>query len=116
MKTDNTKEITADSKLIAYCGLYCGACGSYLKGKCPGCDKNEKASWCKIRECCRENNFKSCADCDKTDLADCKKYNNFMSRIIGVVLNSDRSACIRLIRQTGYDEFAMEMARSGKQT
>jgi len=27
------KEIVADSKLVAYCGLYCGACKSYLKEK-----------------------------------------------------------------------------------
>lgn len=34
---------------VAYCGLYCGACQSYTKGKCPGCDANEKATWCEIR-------------------------------------------------------------------
>lgn len=116
MKTNNVKEITADSNLIAYCGLYCGACGSYLKGRCPGCHENTKASWCKIRECCMENNFKSCADCNKTELSDCKKYNNFMSKVIGFVLNSDRSACIRLIKESGYDEFAAEMAKNKRQT
>jgi len=31
------KEIIADEKLVAKCGLYCGACGAYLKGRCPGC-------------------------------------------------------------------------------
>ena len=30
---------------IAFCGLYCGACRQYLKEKCPGCRKNEKAKY-----------------------------------------------------------------------
>mgnify|MGYP001174253203 CR=1 FL=1 len=46
-------------ELVAYCGLYCGQCTKYLKGKCPGCKENEKASWCKTRSCCIENDFAS---------------------------------------------------------
>ena len=42
------KEIVADPKLVAYCGLYCGACGAYLRGRCPGCIENYKATWCKV--------------------------------------------------------------------
>ncbi len=30
------KEIVSDPKLVAYCGLYCGACKRYLQEKCPG--------------------------------------------------------------------------------
>ncbi|HLP71330.1 MAG TPA: DUF3795 domain-containing protein [Bacteroidales bacterium] len=116
MKTTGLKEIKVDNDLIAYCGLYCSSCGSYLKGKCPGCRENMKASWCRIRECCIENNYKSCADCDKDELADCKKYNNFFSKVIGLILNSDRSACIRRIKEIGYDAFAMEMAENRWQT
>jgi hypothetical protein len=26
------KEIIADPQLVAHCGLYCGACGAYLRG------------------------------------------------------------------------------------
>lgn len=48
---------------VAYCGLYCGACRKWKKGKCPGCYHNEKASWCEIRKCCRENDYATCADC-----------------------------------------------------
>lgn len=28
------RELTADSRLVARCGLYCGACRAYLKGRC----------------------------------------------------------------------------------
>lgn len=27
------QDIKVDAELVAYCGLYCGACRSYLKGK-----------------------------------------------------------------------------------
>jgi len=104
------KTIIADKNLIAYCGLYCGACRSYLAGKCLGCQKNEKASWCKIRQCCGNNQYKSCSDCNQIELKDCTKYNNFISKIIGFVLRSDRSACISRIKKIGYDNFAAEMA------
>ena len=43
------KEIITDKNLVAYCGLYCGACRSYLKRKCQACKDNEKASWCKVK-------------------------------------------------------------------
>ena len=56
------KDIAADPKLIAYCGLYCGACGRYRKDSCPGCQQNQKASWCKVRTCCMDGNLQSCAD------------------------------------------------------
>jgi hypothetical protein len=38
------KQIIADKNLVAYCGLYCGACNKYLDGKCPGCQKNKKSA------------------------------------------------------------------------
>jgi hypothetical protein len=116
MKTTIQKEIVADENLIAYCGLYCGACKSYLAGKCPGCKDNVKAGWCKVRQCCMEHGYKSCADCETIELMECKKYNNFISKAIGLILNSNRSACIRRIKETGYVEFANEMAVRKMQT
>jgi hypothetical protein len=110
------KEVIADKNMIAYCGLYCGACRSFLTNKCPGCKDNIKAGWCKIRDCCKENNFQSCADCGKIALMECKKYNTFISKIIGYVLNSDRAACITRIKELGYDDFAFEMTNNKSQT
>jgi hypothetical protein len=116
MKTATLKPIVPDKNLIAFCGLYCGACRGYLKGSCPGCKDNVKASWCKIRQCCMENNLASCADCQTVELQDCKNYNSYISKVIGVILNSDRAACINRIKETGYDQFAVEMAESKRQT
>jgi len=116
MKPTHLKPIVADRNLIAYCGLYCGACRAYLKGSCPGCRDNVKATWCKIRQCCQEANLDSCAECSTIKLEECKKYNNFISKVIGVVLNSDRSACIHRIGKIGYDQFAVEMAENKRQT
>ena len=111
-----TKQIISDKNLIAYCGLYCGACGSYLKGKCPGCKENVKATWCKTRQCCIENNYSSCADCEKIELMDCKKFNNFFSKLFGLILRSDRPACIRRIKEIGPEQYAIEMASSQRQS
>ena len=99
-------------ELVAYCGLYCGACRSYLKGRCQGCHKNDKASWCKVRSCCREHSFSSCADCkEHVDPASCKHFNNLFAKLFGVVFNSDRKACIVHIREKGIDEHAAFMAQ-----
>ncbi len=103
--------IIEDKDLIAYCGLYCGACGAYLKEKCPGCKKNTKASWCKVRACCIENSYLSCADCNLyPSTVDCKRANNIISKIFSVIFGSDRPACVRMIKEKGYHEFAKYMA------
>lgn len=99
---------------VAYCGLYCGACKSLKKGKCPGCYGNEKATWCAIRKCCRENGYATCADCRLMPLKDCKKYNNFIAGVIGFVTRTDRSKCIGRIKEVGVEAFAAEMQAQGK--
>jgi len=103
------KVIQIDKDLIAYCGLYCGACRKFLESKCPGCRKNEKAGWCKIRTCCIENAYHTCAEC-KMNPHDCKKFNNFFSKLFALIFKSDREACIRCINEVGEDAFAKEMA------
>lgn len=111
------KEIIADKNLIARCGLYCGACKKYLKGSCNGCNENHKATWCKVRSCCAENNFKSCADCTTFEnVRDCKKHNNFISKIFALIFSSNRAAGIDMIKREGYENFARYMADSGLQT
>ena len=107
------KEIPVNTDLVSFCGLYCGSCGKYLKGKCPGCVKNEKASWCKIRKCCMEKSINSCAQCDQyTDVKDCKMFDNFISKMFEVVFKSDRKAGIKMIKETGYEDFAKYMAEN----
>ena len=110
-------EIVADSGAIAFCGLYCGACKRYLAGKCPGCAGNDKASWCKIRSCGLEAGIKSCADCQQvSDLAECKKLNNLMAKFFALIFRSNRQACLEYIRERGYEAYAVEMAREGRQS
>lgn len=117
MKGLNMNEITSNPDLVAYCGLYCGTCRSYRKGKCPGCHENEKAKWCKIRTCCAENSFATCADCTEfPDPNDCKKFNNLLARLFGLVFRSDRRACVYKIRELGIEGYAEFMAENKLQS
>ena len=106
-----------DPALVGACGLFCGACRSYRKGRCPGCRQNAKASWCKVRSCCLRQGFATCADCpDHPDPRTCVLFQNAVARLFGWVFRSDRAACIRRIRQVGRDAFAREMAAAGRQS
>ena len=110
-------EAAADLTLIACCGLYCGACGAFLKGKCSGCRENKKASWCKVRSCCLERGYASCAECsDFTEPMNCGKFNNFLSKVFGLIFRSDRAACIRQIRSLGLEGHAKDMAEKKRPT
>jgi hypothetical protein len=111
------KDIISNTDLVAYCGLYCGACGSYLKDRCPGCHANEKATWCKVRTCCKEHQYSSCAECKEfVDPRACRKFNNVISKVIGFVLRSDRPACIMQIKSLGIQGHADTMATQKMQT
>ena len=111
------KSIAADPALVAHCGLYCGACGKYLRGRCEGCHNNTKATWCKVRTCNIERKHSSCAECvEYPHVNECRKFNNVISKIIGLVLRSDRPACILQIRNLGVQGHAEKMAGLGWQS
>ena len=111
------KEIVSNPDLVAYCGLYCGACGSYLKERCPGCHENTKAGWCRIRVCCAENEYLSCADCTEFDSPeDCKKFSNLMAKLFSLFFRSDRLACIRQIKELGIQGHADNMTANRRQS
>ena len=107
--------IKVNTDLVAHCGLYCGACKSYLNGKCTGCHENSKAAWCKVRSCCISAQIMTCADyAEFTDPKACTKFNNFMAKLFGFVFNSDRAACIAQIKQVGRDGHAKIMAEQAR--
>ena len=99
-----------NSRLISYCGLYCGACSSFKKGSCPGCARNEKARWCKVRKCNIDKELRSCADCKEfPTINDCQKFNSFAAKIFGIVFNTDRRRGIAFIKYEGYPLYAQNM-------
>ena len=111
------KDVVADQSLVAYCGLYCGACGRYLKGDCPGCHENAKATWCKIKSCCGEHSYATCADCkEHPDPTGCKQYTSLMAKVMSLLMNSNRPAGVLKIRELGVEGFAAFMAEKKLQT
>ncbi|MBI2497762.1 MAG: DUF3795 domain-containing protein [Opitutae bacterium] len=103
--------VTTSPDLVAYCGLYCGACRAYLTGRCSGCRENKKARWCRVRACCLRAGYTTCADCTThVDVRQCGIHNNFISRLFGLVFRSNRAACIDRIDRIGREAFACEMA------
>lgn len=107
-------ETLTQAVLVASCGLYCGACYKYKKGKCPGCAENEKASWCKIRVCTKENGYHTCAECTEfADVHECKKFNTLFSKFFAFVFKSDRKASLQLISDIGREKYASVMDEKG---
>ncbi len=111
------KQPVKDTELVAFCGLYCGACRAYLSGRCPGCVENTRAAWCRIRSCCTDNNYTTCADCEEfKDVNDCKKFNNIISKMFALVFRSNRRACIEQLRTEGIERHAAIMTAAGRQS
>jgi hypothetical protein len=109
------RSVVASVDMVAYCGLYCGGCGAYLKEKCNGCQKNAKAAWCKIRSCCMGKGIASCAECNEfADPKACKKFNNIMSKVFALLFKSNRPACVAQIKELGLEGHAKKMAELKK--
>ena len=121
------KEITNNPQQIGTCGLFCGACRKLLNEKCPGCNPTDTDTpglrqpltkglqRCKIRRCCQEKGFHTCAECNK-DVKECKIHNNFAGKLFAFLFNSDRAACIHYIREHGEESFAKMMAEEKQMT
>ena len=105
---------TAEDKtrLVAYCGLYCGNCGAYKRGRCRACLMGGGFSSCKVRECCIEKDYKNCAGCD--EYLECRILNSFIARIFGFIFRTDRKANLQGLKEMGIEKWAEEMAASGK--
>ena len=109
------KHIDKDMNLIAHCGLYCSACPSFVSGKCDGCRGNSAKSaivykQCKVKPCCVDNGFFTCADCTICiSTNECKKYSPLFLKIASWIESSDRSKSIEMIQTKGITEFLAYM-------
>ena len=105
------KQIINNENMIDYCGLYCGACPSFISGKCAGCRSNSaksaiKFKKCPVKPCCAVNGFFTCADCTEfASVKECKKYNPLLLRIASRLEGSDRSKAVNMIKEKGRAEF-----------
>lgn len=104
--------MSEDSKefVLACCGLICSDCGAYLKNKCQGCHCDKPLNkGCKVKPCAIEKKCTSCAECeDFENLQECKKLNNFISKIFAFIFRSDRIGNLNRIREIGLDRFKEE--------
>jgi hypothetical protein len=109
---NQSEQKTDNEQLIAYCGLYCKFCPAFMSDKCEGCRGNSTKNavlykQCKVKPCCVENGFFTCADCTiYTSPKECKKYNPLLLRIASWVESSDRSKAIEMIKTKGRAGFA----------
>ena len=97
----------ADDFVLAYCGLVCSECGAYRKGRCKGCHSDKPMnSGCKVKPCAQEKQCVTCAECGEfANLKDCRKLNNFVSKMFGLIFRSDRIGNLNRIREVGFDRF-----------
>ncbi|MBY8982297.1 MAG: DUF3795 domain-containing protein [Candidatus Lokiarchaeota archaeon] len=57
--------------LVSYCGIYCGACPGFHKGRCNGCrsvktkSKPKRRCGYNIRNCCEDKKLKYCGQCEQ---------------------------------------------------
>jgi hypothetical protein len=105
------KIIPKDENLISYCGFYCGTCPTYTGGKCEGCRGNSPLCAvgyhkCKVRPCCIENAYFSCADCEKyITVKSCKEYNPLSIKFGEYISCTSRQKSIEMIREKGVTAF-----------
>ena len=100
-----------NENLISYCGLYCGACPSYMKEKCKGCKGNTPDCaigyrGCKVRPCCIENKYSTCADCKKLQsVKECSVFNPLLVRFGEFISQTSRGKGIEMIKEKGSKAF-----------
>lgn len=92
---------------LAYCGLVCSSCGAKRSGKCQGCHSPKPMhSRCLVKKCAMEKGLVCCADCrDFGNLRECRKLNNWISKLFGLIFRSDRIGNLETIRDVGTTGF-----------
>ena len=111
----NQTQAPSNTQLISYCGFYCESCPKFTKNQCNGCKGDDPKcavgySSCKVRPCCIENGFSTCAECNKFEsVKDCKIYNPLLIRFGQFITRTSRRKGIELIKKVGEDGFASFM-------
>ena len=106
--------MASENIVIAHCGLVCSDCGAFRKGKCTGC-YGEKPMFrnCPVKKCCLAGQRATCAECAEfPDLRQCRKLNNLISKLFGLVFRTNRIANLLRLRAVGPVEFRAEAAAS----
>lgn len=52
-----------NDSLLGKCGFYCGACPTYMKGGCRGCEAEHTAGDCFTLDCVKEKELNFCGEC-----------------------------------------------------
>lgn len=126
-KDNNSRTADADLSLLAYCGLYCGACSfkaaaaennrkhlsnipakyDYLKNmeliECPGCRNDNRCGDCKIKSCAVEKKIAYCGECNEYP---CQLIKNFASD--GIEHHENILKNIDKIRKIGIEQWLLE--------
>lgn len=132
MPINPEKENTSNS-LIAYCGLYCGACSfkiafdendrvhidhmpaKYEKFRhmplefCPGCRSENQCGKCDIKDCAEEKKVEHCSLCTEFP---CKRLENFNHD--GIPHHSESIENLKLLKQIGSDNWIIQQQKKWK--
>lgn len=119
-------------KLVARCGLYCGACDIYRAGvdepklaeaiakkhgwepseiKCGGCVAPSDDCWsndCKITSCLVDKNMEFCHECEKFENSSCELLEDVALRYKEYT-GMDTKANLLLIREIGQEAWLTQM-------
>ena len=110
-----------EKNLAAPCGVYCGACRSYLllkkdlleergyKSGCNGCRiRNKKCSYIK-RDCAliRKNEIEFCYECDTFPCSNLKKLDEMYSKRYGV----SQIKNLKRLQEVGFEKWIQEKER-----
>jgi hypothetical protein len=93
---------------LGCCGAYCGTCPAFKENMCRGCKlgyddgkRDLSKARCKMKVCCMNKGFNSCADCDLYD--SCEIIQGLYSKN-GYKYQKYREATL-FIRVNGYEKF-----------
>jgi len=114
------------NKYETYCGLYCGACLARIanetgkveelaaklnipveKAVCNGCKSGvnlEYCEKCKMKACCKEKGYRSCAECEEVPCALVQSFSQEMPHRKAVIRN------LSVIKDKGLDQWLTEQA------